>query len=259
MRGWRSQEHRGSNPRFRTTFRISKFGGVRHLHLIISEVAALIGFHHFYSRKSLKIAAVIRNRGACVRLLIILPGLAGAACQGSPAAPTPVTHMATIGQAPTLAADAPSFPAPAAPAPTSVPSPHTDSADDACEIPAWQQDVLNKIVAEITQTALTETRRHPGLVVYFELHAPTSSGSAVSPTHVAGELRDPRQRSTGQDLLLSYWLLPGSLSFPDKYTFLRALEHAVTYRAEVRLVGGEITCCLDKRAIAVTGRFEGDF
>jgi len=120
-------------------------------------------------------------------------------------------------------------------------------------VPAWQQNVMNMAVEEITDIALSGG---PGAKVYFEIVAPKLNGE-MSPTHIAGELK--RSGSGGATGYVSMHLEAGALTFPDKYTLLYALEQAVTYKAEVRLVNGSINCCLQKPPIAVTGRFEGKY
>ena len=122
-------------------------------------------------------------------------------------------------------------------------------------VPAWQQATITKIIAGLTDMAIAETRKHPGAVVTFEIHGPDASkGSSVF-----GELRDPRRSHSGIGLYLHYWLIDKALTFPDKATLLHAVETAVPYKAEVRLKSGDISCCLQKPAIAVTGRFEAEF
>lgn len=122
-------------------------------------------------------------------------------------------------------------------------------------VPAWQQATLTKIIAGLTETAVAETRKHKGTVVTFEIHGADPSRGAS----LVGELYDPRGSHSGMGLYLHYWLVDKALSFPDKATLLHALETAVPYKAEVRLKSGEIACCLQKPAIAVTGRFEAEF
>ena len=120
--------------------------------------------------------------------------------------------------------------------------------------PAWQQAALTDVVARLATFALTTLREIPSATVIFWIDEHGGDGA-----HITGELRDPHQPRSDQLIPAPYKLPPGILHFPDKATFLHALETAVTYKAEVRLVGGSITCCLSKPVIAVTGRFEGDF
>ena len=191
------------------------------------------------------------DRRAALGVLIVA-FLAGGCGTTGPIAPTPaVAQIETLRPNPQSLIPSPSASVPT-PAPNSPPA-----VDEVCDVPQWQQARLNQIIGEITKTALDETRRTPGLIVYFEIEA-LASATRIASTHIAGELRGGGP-SSGYALMLRYTLIPGSLSFPNKATFLHALQAAVPYQAEVRLVGGDITCCPDKPAIAVTGRFEGDY
>ena len=138
-------------------------------------------------------------------------------------------------------------PAEAPPAP--APAPATPTLPRAT-VPAWQQAILQKIIAGVTDEAVRQTRAFPGLVLRFEIEA--ARGGSV----IEGELRDPRQPRSQEEVHMHYLLVPGALTFADKATLLSALETAVTYNAEVRLRSGEVACCRTKPTIAVTGRFE---
>lgn len=143
-------------------------------------------------------------------------------------------------------------PADATPSSAPAPAPVTP-APPRVTVPAWQQAILQKIIAGVTDEAVRQTRAFPGLVVRFEIEA--ARGGSV----IEGELRNPHQPRSQEEVHMHYLLVPGALTFPDKATLLSALETAVTYNAEVRLRSGEVACCQTKPAIAVTGRFEGFF
>jgi len=178
--------------------------------------------------------------------LLLVPLCVGCQQMRLPTAPEPVMSATTIDVAPLHVANEPRRvdAAPSAPAPPIRVQPRLT-------VPAWQQDVLKKIVRGLTDEALRATRESPGAIVAFEIEA--AGGGSV----IVGELRDPRRPRSGAAAYFHYLILPGALSFPDKATLLSALETAVPYKAEVRLRTGEVTCCLTKPAIAVTGRFEG--
>lgn len=184
--------------------------------------------------------------------LVLLPLCVGCRQLPLPTTPAPVTATVAEASAPRAVVDTrqagPALPAPApAPVPPILEPPRIT-------VPAWQQAIVTRLVAGLTETAIEATKKNPGTVVTFELDGGPTGGSTV-----VGELRDPRQRQSGFNLYLHYFVIPGALSFPDKATLLRALQTAVTYKAEVRLRSGDIACCLEKRAIAVTGRFEAAF
>lgn len=183
--------------------------------------------------------------------LVLLPLCVGCQQLRLPTTPDPVAAT-TVEVAPLRVIDDTRPADAAAPAPAPAPAPPTP-AQPRVTVPAWQQAVLSKIIAGLTDETLRADREIPGIVIRFEIEA-ARGGSAI-----IGELRNPRQPRSEHALHLHYLLLPGALSFPDKATLLSALDTAVTYKAEVRLRSSEITCCLDKPAIAVTGRFEAAF
>jgi hypothetical protein len=182
--------------------------------------------------------------------LVLLPLCVGCQQMRLPTSPDPMTAGTTLDAAPLRLVVDEARPADAAPA--SVPAPAAP-AQPSVSVPAWQQKTLQKITAGLTDEALRYTRAAPGTVVRFEIEA-VQGGSVIE-----GELRDPRQPRSQEGVYLHYLLVPGALTFDDKATLLSALETAVTYNAEVRLRSGEVACCRTKRAIAVTGRFEGSF
>ena len=182
--------------------------------------------------------------------LVLLPLCAGCQQMRLPTAPEPVTGGAIVDVAPVRFVDD-ARPADAA-SPAQTPAPPA-SVQPRAPVPAWQQAILQKIIAGLTDEALRQTRAAPGIVVKFEIEA-LQGGSVI-----AGELRNPHQPRSQEEVHMHYLVVPRALTFADKATLLSALETAVTYNAEVRLRSGEVACCRTKPAIAVTGRFEGLF
>ena len=183
--------------------------------------------------------------------LVLVPFCVGCQQMRLPTSPETVAGGATPDVALVRVVDD-ARPADAAPASTPAPFPAAP-ARPRVTVPAWQQAILQKIIAGLTDDALRQTRAFPGLVVKFEIEA--ARGGSV----IEGELRDPRQPRSQAQMHVHYLLVPGALTFADKSTLLSALETAVTYDAEVRLRSGEVACCRTKPTIAVTGRFEGLF
>jgi hypothetical protein len=183
--------------------------------------------------------------------LVLLPLCVGCQQMRLPTSPDPMTNGATVDVAPLRVVAEDARPADATPSSAPAPVPRTPAPTPTrVTVPAWQQAILEKLIAGVTDQAVRQTRRYPGLVVRFEIEA--AGGGAV----IEGELRDPHQPRSQIHVLMHYLLAPGALTFPDKATLLSALETAVTYQAEVRLRSGEVACCRTKPAIAVTGRFE---
>ncbi len=112
--------------------------------------------------------------------------------------------------------------------------------------------ILVDMIDDITDDAIAATQTY-GTVYNFDIHNADSTGSSVS-----GELKRPgHPRLYG--VYVSYDLISGAMNYTSSSQLLEAMKTAVYYKAEVRLLGHSITCCLDKPAIAVTGRIEGDF
>ena len=184
---------------------------------------------------------------------VLVPLCAGCQQLQLPTSPNPVAAN-SVDVSVVRAADDTRQAGPVMPTPEPAPAPQILEPPRVM-VPAWQQATLTKIIAGLTEMAITETRKHRGAVVMFEIHgADPSKGSSL-----VGELYDPRGSHSGMGLYLHYWLVDKALSFPDKATLLKAIETAVPYKAEVRLKSGDIACCLHKPPIAVTGRFEAEF
>jgi len=182
---------------------------------------------------------------------VLLPLCVGCQQMRLPTSPDPMTSGTTLDVAPLRLVVDDARPADVTAAPT-APRPATP-VQPGVTVPAWQQAILQKIIAGLTDEALRQTRAAPGILVKFEIEA-LQGGSVIE-----GELRDPHQPRSQEAVYFHYSLIPGALTFADKATLLSALETAVTYSAEVRLRSGEVACCRTKPAIAVTGRFEGLF
>lgn len=185
--------------------------------------------------------------------MVLVPLCAGCQQLPLPTSPNPVAAN-SVDVAPPRAVEETRQAGPVIPAPEPAPVPQILE-PPRVTVPAWQQAILTKIIAGLTETAIAETRKNPGAVVTFEIHgADPLKGSSLF-----GELHGPRRSHSGIGLYLHYWLVDKALSFPDKATLLKAIETAVPYKAEVRLKSGDIACCLQKPPIAVTGRFEAEF